>query len=67
MVSTVDKVSETEMIWKKPYPKKSEAVGTVVEMNVKKRRGPKINFLDATESDMRTVGVCVDDVGDCIK
>lgn len=46
---------------------KSEAVGTVFEMNVEGKRGERKSRkkgLDAIDSDMRIVGVCVDDVRD---
>jgi len=46
----------------------SEAVRMVMEMNVEGRRGrPKKKWLDAFECDMRTAGVCVDDVGGRVK
>lgn len=41
---------------------KSEAVGTVFEMNVEGKRGERKSRkkgLDAIDSDMRIVGVCV--------
>lgn len=49
---------------------KSEAVRTFMEMKVegkRERRIPKKKWSGATVSDMRTVGVYVDTVGDHVK
>jgi len=48
----------------------SEAVRTLMEVNVEGRRGrgrPKKKWLDAIECDMKIAGVCVDDMGDRVK
>lgn len=46
----------------------SRAVRTVVEMNVERRRGrPMKKWLNAIDCDTRINGVCVEDVGDCVK
>lgn len=47
---------------------KLKAVRTVLKMNIVKTRGrPKNKRLNAIKSDMRTVGMFVDDVKDRVK
>jgi len=45
----------------------SKAVRMVMEMNIEGKRRPKKKWLDAIGCDMRTVDMCVDNVGDGVK
>lgn len=68
----VDKKRENRMRWFDHGIKreKSEVVRMIIEMNAegsKERETPKKRLLDAVKCDLRTTGMCVDDVRDLVK
>jgi len=72
VVSTVDKMRENRFRWFGHVMRKESlnAVTAVMEMNVEGRRGrkrPKKKWFDAIGCDMKTAGVCIDDVGHRVK
>jgi len=68
VTSIVGKMRKNKLRWFSHVMRRenSEAVRTVMEMNVEGRGRSKKKWLDTIGCDMRTAGVCVDDMGDCV-
>jgi len=62
----VDKMSENRLRWFRHVMrrKESEAIRTVMKMNIKGRGRPIKKWVNTIKEDMRTAGVCMEDVGD---
>jgi len=72
VASITDKTRENTLRWFGHVMRREdlEVVRTVMELSVKERRGrrrPKKKWLNGIECDMRTSGVCVNDVGNRVK